>query len=68
MELVLNEMTASDKIAADMIAIYFAGIAKTQEELRGAITALDQTTLFDGGLNIEAIARHNEATQGVRLF
>ena len=61
-------MTASNKIAADMIAIYFAGIAKTAEDLRKAITALDQTTLFDGALDIEAIARHNEATQGIKMF
>lgn len=61
-------MNASDKIAADMIAIYFAGVAKTQKELRQAIVALNNTTLFEDALNVEAIARHNEATQGVRLF
>lgn len=61
-------MTATDKIAADMIAIYFAGVAKTQKELRQAIIALNNTTLFDEALNVDAIARHNEATQGFKLF
>ncbi|NUM72737.1 hypothetical protein HUU40_00105 [candidate division KSB1 bacterium] len=63
-----NEMNASDKIAADMIAIYFAGVAKTQKELRQAIVALQNTTLFEDALNVEAIARHNESTQGVKMF
>lgn len=61
-------MTRTDKIAADMIAIYFAGFAKTPAELRQAIIALNNTTLFGEKLNIEEIARHNEATQGVRLW
>jgi len=61
-------MTSTDKIAADMIALYFAGIKKTAADLREAITALDQTSLFDGGLNIEAIARDNEARQGIKMF
>ena len=63
----MTTLTSSDKVAADMIAVFFAGISKTQEDLREAITALDETSLFDGSLNVEAIARHNEATQGVRF-
>lgn len=63
-------MTPQNKLIADMISIYFAGVAKTQEELRSAISALAATKLFKNvsAEDIEAIARHNEATQGVRLF
>lgn len=60
-------MTKIDQVAADMIAIYFAGVVKNQKQLREAVEALNKTRLFNGFLNVEAIARHNEATQGVKM-
>ncbi|QXN72450.1 hypothetical protein RCTHUNDERBIRD_41 [Rhodobacter phage RcThunderbird] len=65
-----NEMTPQNKLIADMISIYFAGVAKTQEELRSAISALAATKLFKdvSAEDVEAIARHNEATQGINFF
>ena len=60
-------MTKIDQTAADMIAIYFAGVVKNQKQLREAIEALNNTRLFDGFINVEAVARHNEATQGVKM-
>jgi hypothetical protein len=60
-------MTKMDKTAADMIAIYFAGIAKTAAELRDAIAHLN-ATIFGGALNVEVIARDNEGKQGIKMF
>ena len=64
----MTKLYGSDKIAAEMIAIYWAGIAKDAASLRESIRALDESALFDGSLNIEAIARENEATQGIKMF
>ena len=61
-------MTTNDKIAADMIAIYFHGVMKTASELRDAIKMLDETNLFESKLNVEEIARYNESTQGINMF
>ena len=61
-------MTTNDKIAADMIAVYFYGVMKSGLELRAAIKMLDNTNLFESNLNIELIARYNEATQGINMF
>lgn len=63
-------MKAQNKLIADMISLYFAGVAKTPEELRKAISSLAATTLFTDVTadDVEAIARHNEATQGIHFF
>lgn len=63
-------MNAQSKIAANMIAAFFFGKTKTQNELREAIKALSETTLFPNmtAADIEQIARHNEATQGITIF
>lgn len=63
-------MKTRNKLFADMIALYFAGVVKTPEQLREAITALANSTLFPGmtASDVEEIARDNEATQGVKMF
>lgn len=63
-------MKSSNRLAADMIALYFAGKIKTQQQLREAITALANSTLFPGmtAADFEEIARHNEETQGFAMF
>ena len=60
-------MKTQNRIAADMIAIWFAGKVKTAAQLREAVQQLANTTLFPGMTNsdVEEIARHNEETQGV---
>lgn len=53
----------------NMVAIYFAGKEKSPAELRDAIAALNSTTLFNLSADeLEAVARENEAKQGVKMF
>jgi hypothetical protein len=56
---------------SDIVAIYFAGVAKTQTELRafiaGMVDAMPPQVKLTAA-QAEALARDNEAKQGVKMF
>jgi len=64
----MTSMTTTNKAVADMIATYFFGVPKTQVELRDAIRSLGKMFPTMTEADVEIVARHNEATQGVKLF
>lgn len=56
---------------SDIVAIHFAGVAKTPAELRQAISGFadcmpESVRLTEG--EREQVARDNEARQGVKMF
>jgi len=63
-------MKTQNQTAADMIAIWFAGKVKTAAQLREAVQALADSTLFPGmtAADVEEIARDNETRQGIKMF
>lgn len=62
-------MTNQIETLKNVVASHFAGKVKTGEELRDVINQLAATELFNvTAEECEMVARHNEATQGIKMF